>query len=144
MCKGFGKWKVGVVGACYHQDMMHDAAAIPDSTLYCRVTFWQGGLGLGMTTTPKTPSWFDISVDAWALAAESNMVIAMRIGSMVQGGPDAAREAERMVSEKVAANIALGCDLISGKLGSSPEAIVSGSIAHYSKRVVANRKRLSK
>jgi hypothetical protein len=29
-----------------------------------------------------------------------------------------------------------------GKLGNSPEAIVSGSIAHYSKTVVANRKRL--
>jgi hypothetical protein len=29
-----------------------------------------------------------------------------------------------------------------GKLGNSPEAIVSGSIAHYSNTVVANRKRL--
>ena len=95
-----------------------------------------------MTTTPKPPNWFDIGMDAWALAAESNMVIAMRMGSLAQGGPDAAREAERMVTEKVAANITLGCDLMRGKLGSSPEAIVSGSIAHYSKTVVANRKRL--
>jgi len=95
-----------------------------------------------MTTTPKTPNWFDIGMDAWALAAESNMVIAMRIGSLALGGPNAAREAERMVTEKVAANITLGYDLMRGKLGSSPEAIVSGSIAHYSKTVVANRKRL--
>jgi hypothetical protein len=92
----------------------------------------------------KSPNWFDISMDAWALAAESNMVIAMRMGSIALGGPTAAREAERMVSEKVAANIALGCDLMTGKLGSSPEAIMSGSIAHYSKSVVANRKRLAK
>ena len=92
----------------------------------------------------KSPNWFDISMDAWALAAESNMVIAMRMGSIALGGPTAAREAERMVSEKVAANIALGCDLMTGKLGSSPEAILSGSIAHYSKSVVANRKRLAK
>jgi hypothetical protein len=49
-----------------------------------------------------------------------------------------------MVSEKVAANMALGFDLMTGKLGSSPEAIMSGSIAHYSKSVVANRKRLGK
>lgn len=83
-------------------------------------------------------------MDAWALAAESNMVIAMRMGSIALGGPTAAREAERMVSEKVAANIALGCDLMTGKLGSSPEAIMSSSIAHYSKSVVANRKRLAK
>lgn len=97
-----------------------------------------------MTSTTKSPSWFDISMDAWALAAESNMVIAMRMGSLALGGPAAAKEAERMVSEKVAANIALGFDLMSGKLGSSPEAIMSGSIAHYSKSVVANRKRLGK
>ena len=95
-----------------------------------------------MTTTPKNPNWFDIGMDAWALAAESNMVIAMRIGSLAQGGPAAVQEVERMVTEKVAANIALGCDLMTGKLGSSPEAIISGSIAHYAKSVVANRKRL--
>lgn len=97
-----------------------------------------------MTRTPTAPNWFNISMDAWALAAESSMVIAMRMAGIAIGGPAAAREAERMVSEKVAANISLGMDLMSGKLGSSPEQIVSGSIAHYSKSVVANRKRLSK
>ena len=62
-------------------------------------------------TKPKNPSWFDISMDAFALAAESNMVIAARLGSLALGGPNAVREAERMVSEKVAANLALGADL---------------------------------
>ena len=97
-----------------------------------------------MTRNKKNPNWFEISMDAWALAAESNMVIAMRMGSLAFGGPKAVSEAERMVSEKVAANRALGMDLMTGKLGSSPEAIMSGSIAHYSKSVVANRKRLGK
>ena len=96
-----------------------------------------------MTETSKKPNWFDIGMDAWALAAESNMVIAMRIGSLAQGGPAAAQDAGRMVSEKVTANVALCCDLMTGKLGSSPEAIFSASIAHYAKSVVANRKRLS-
>ncbi len=96
-----------------------------------------------MTATPENPSWFDISMDAWALAAESNIVIAMRIGRLAQGGPAAVQEAGRMVIEKVAAHLALGCDLMTGKLGSSPEAIISASIAHYSKSVGANRKRLS-
>ena len=72
------------------------------------------------------------------------MVIAMRLGSMAFGGPAAAKEAERMVAEKVAANIALGMDLMTGKFGMRPEAIMSGSIAHYSKAVVANRQRLGK
>ena len=93
-------------------------------------------------TKTKNPNWFDISMDAWALAAESNMVIAARLGSLALGGPNAAREAERMVSEKVAANMALGVDLMTGKLGLSPESVMSGSIAHYSKSVTANRKRL--
>jgi hypothetical protein len=93
-------------------------------------------------TKTKNPNWFDISMDAWALAAESNMVIAARLGSLALGGPNAAREAERMVSEKVAANMALGVDLMTGKHGLSPESVMSGSIAHYSKSVTANRKRL--
>lgn len=93
-------------------------------------------------TKTKNPNWFDISMDAWALAAESNMVSAARLGSLALGGPNAAREAERMVSEKVAANMALGVDLMTGKHGLSPESVMSGSIAHYSKSVTANRKRL--
>ena len=93
-------------------------------------------------TKTKNPNWFDISMDAWALAAEANMVIAARLGSLALGGPNAAREAERMVSEKVAANMALGVDLMTGKHGLSPESVMSGSIAHYSKSVTANRKRL--
>lgn len=95
-----------------------------------------------MTYKTKTANWLSISIDAWVLAVESNMVIAMRLGSMAFGGPAAAKEAERMVAEKVAANIALGMDLMTGKFGMRPEAIMSGSIAHYSKAVVANRRRL--
>lgn len=88
------------------------------------------------------PNWFSVGMDAWALAAESNMVIAMRMGALAFGGPSAAKEAERMVSEKLSASMALGADLVSGKLGSSPEQIMSSSIAHYSQTVTANRKRL--
>lgn len=97
-----------------------------------------------MTNNTKSANWLNISMDAWALAVESNMVIAMRLGSMAFGGPAAAKEAERMVAEKVSANIALGMDLMTGKFGLRPEAILSGSIAHYSKAVVANRRRLGK
>jgi hypothetical protein len=95
-----------------------------------------------MTRKTKTANWFTIGMDAWALVAESNIVIAQRLGSMAFGGPAAAREAERMVSEKVSANMALGYDLMTGKFGMQPEAILSGIIAHYSKTVVANRQRL--
>ena len=97
-----------------------------------------------MPRKTKSPNWFSIGLDAWALGAEAHTVIAMRMGTMAMGGPAAAREAERMFSEKVAANIALGMNLATGKLGSSPETILSGSIAHYSRRVSRNRRRLMK
>ena len=97
-----------------------------------------------MPPKTKNPNWFTIGMDAWALAAESNMVIAMRMGELAFGGPTAAREAQRMVSEKVASNMALGIDLATGKYGTSPEHILSGSIAHYSRTVVANRQRLGR
>jgi hypothetical protein len=97
-----------------------------------------------MTRKTKTPNWFGIGMDAWALAAESNIVIAQRMSAMAFGGPAAAKEAERMVSEKVAANMALGLNLMNGKLGASPESIMSGSIAHYSRRVRSNRRRLAR
>jgi hypothetical protein len=97
-----------------------------------------------MAQKSKSSNWFEIGMDVWALAAESNMVIAQRMGQMAFGGPKAYREAERMVSEKVVANMALGVNLMTGKLGSSPESIMSGSIAHYSRRVRSNRRRLGK
>lgn len=92
----------------------------------------------------KSSNWFGIGMDAWMLGAEANMVIAMRMGAMAMGGPKAAAEAERMVSEKVAASMALGLDIATGKHGSSPESVISGSIKHYSRSVTANRKRLAK
>ena len=92
----------------------------------------------------SAPNWLSIGMDAWMLAAESNMVIAMRMGTMALGGTTAAREAERMVSEKVAANMALGLDIATGKHGTTPEQVMSGSIKHYSRSVTANRRRLAK
>ena len=95
-------------------------------------------------TKTKSYSWFGIGMDAWALAAESNMVIAMRLGALATGGPNAAREAHLMVSEKVNASLSFGMELATGKLGSSPEAIVSNSIEHYAREVRSNRRRLAK
>ncbi len=92
----------------------------------------------------KSANWLDIGMDAWMLGAEANMVIAMRIGTMAMGGPKAAAETERMISEKVAANMTLGLDIATGKHGSSPESVLSGSLKHYAHSVSANRKRLAK
>ncbi len=97
-----------------------------------------------MTYKPKPPTWLGIGIDAWTLAADANMVIAMRIGAMAMGGPAATREARLMVDEKLATNMALGIELMTGKLGSNPASIASNSLAHYSAKVRANRRRLAK
>lgn len=97
-----------------------------------------------MTSRTPSPNWFGIGLDAWSLAAESNMVIEMRLGAMASGGPAATREVQRMFSEKLSASVELGLDLATGKLGTSPEQIMSRSIAHYSRKVKSNRRRLAK
>jgi hypothetical protein len=77
--------------------------------------------------------WFNMTM----LAAESQRVIWLRMMKLAAGGPAAARETEKMVSEKVmAAAIATGRALTGG----TPNAIVKG----YRKKVRANKRRLSR
>jgi hypothetical protein len=85
-----------------------------------------------------------LAFDSWMLGAEAASVIAMRTARLAMGGAAAQAEAQRMVSEKALAAFALGADLASGKLGSTPETIARRTVAHYGKRVRANRRRLSK
>jgi hypothetical protein len=71
------------------------------------------------------------------LAAESQRVIWLRMMKLSAGGPAAARETRKMVSEKVmAAAIAGGRAMTGG----TPTAIVKG----YRKKVRANKRRLSR
>ena len=87
--------------------------------------------------------WLNIGMEAWWLAGEAAAVVMMRSAALALGGDRAYREAHMMVTEKAEASAALGAALMTGKLGSSPESITRGTVAHYRKRVRANRKRLS-
>ena len=78
------------------------------------------------------------------LAVEASEVVRLRCEKLSHGDEAAGQEAVLMVSEKVASNMALGMDIATGKHGLSAEQITSGSIAHYSKSVKANRRRLAK
>ena len=91
----------------------------------------------------NTKTWFAIGIDAWNLTGEATWVIGMRLARMAQGGSRAEREATLMVSEKVASGIELGMAIATGRMGHSPEAITSGTIAHYRRDVRANRDRLA-
>ena len=85
-----------------------------------------------------------LAFDSWMLGAEAASVIALRTAKLAMGGAEAQAEAQRMISEKAVAAFALGTALATGKLGSRPETIARRTLAHYGKRIRANRKRLSK
>ena len=89
----------------------------------------------------RTNPWIKIGFDAWWLTLEASSVIGLRALKLAAGGASAAAESRRMVSEKIAAGLAL-----TGKLGMSrpgPRAAAT-TLSHYRRRVRANRKRLTK
>ena len=100
-----------------------------------------------MSKTPaKAPwkSWPELAIEGWMLGAEMSAVIWLRSLRMMTGGRLATREAERMVGEKVTAAMTLVPAILAGGLGQSAEEATGRAIAHYSKPVRANRKRLSR
>ena len=97
--------------------------------------------------TRRTPGLFDwpmVALDSWMLANEAAWVISLRCAKLAAGGTVANREAVTMVAEKMQAQAELASALATGAFGSDPSQVASRTIAHYSKRVRANRKRLSR
>jgi hypothetical protein len=92
----------------------------------------------------RSNPWFDVSLDAWRLAIEASAVIGLRTLKIAAGGPAGQAEARLMVDEKIAAGFDLQAKAISGGLGGSPAAAASATLAHYQRKVTANRRRLLK
>lgn len=88
-------------------------------------------------------SWPELAFQSWLLMGEASMVICLRSMRLMMGGPMAAREAQRMVSEKLTANMTLGTALMAGGLTQTPEDLSAAALAHYARPVRANRRRLS-
>ena len=95
-----------------------------------------------MPRTKPTAEWTSLMVDASRLWADAGMVVALRSWRMMGGGSAAAREFERMVSEKVEAGFELAGALAGGRV-KSPEAAAREALGVYGKRVRGNRRRLS-
>jgi len=68
----------------------------------------------------------------------------LRTIKMAAGGPAGAAEAERMVSEKIDAAFALQKRAMTGDLGATPVGVSARTLAHYQRKVSANRRRLCK
>lgn len=88
--------------------------------------------------------WTRLTFDAWRLAMEANTVIAHRALIIIAGGPGAQAEANRMVAEKIDAGIALQTLAFTGGLGATPQQAARKTLAHYRRKVRANRRRLAR
>ena len=82
--------------------------------------------------------------DAWRLGMEASTVIGLRTLKIARGGAHADAEARRMVSEKVDAGLALQTQAFTGGLGATPASASARTLAHYRRKVRANRRRLMK
>ncbi len=89
-------------------------------------------------------AWLRLGWNAWALGMEASAVIGLRTMKIAAGGAAAEAEALRMVSEKVEAAAALQAMAMTGALGFTAQAASSKAVAHYRRKVQANRRRLTK
>lgn len=88
--------------------------------------------------------WFGIGLDAWRLGLEASSVIGLRTLKIAQGGAAGRAEADRMVSEKIEAGVDLQARAVTGRLGSTPASASARTLAHYRRKVNANRRRLTR
>ena len=82
-------------------------------------------------------SWYKLGMDATMLAIESQQVIGLRLIALAAGGAAGQAEAQRMVTEKVAA---AGEAALMVATGASTAKVIAG----YRRKVRANARRLSK
>lgn len=93
---------------------------------------------------PRANPWLKIGLDAWSLGLEASGVAALRMMKLAAGGPAAEAESRRMVAEKMDALQALQVRALTGALGVTAPAATARTLAHYRRRVRANRRRLAK
>ncbi len=92
----------------------------------------------------KTTNWASIGFDTWLLGFEAASVIGLRTLKIAAGGTAAVREADLMLREKLEATAQLQMRVATGTLGRTPAAAARGTVAHYRKKVRANRRRLAR
>lgn len=88
---------------------------------------------------------FSFYMRASLLAWEAQQVIALRMMRFALGGAPAQRELQRMMTEKSLAAFQIGTTAWLGLAsGRSGEAVAKTAVSGYSRRVRANRRRLTK
>lgn len=90
----------------------------------------------------RNSSWIRVGLNAWSLGVEASSVIARRMFKLGAGGPAAQKEARRMIDEKISAGIALQKLAMTGQLGRTAHSVATKTLAHYRRKVRANKRRL--
>ena len=88
--------------------------------------------------------WRNLWFDTWALGLEASTVITLRTMKIGTGGIAADAETRKMVEEKIEAGVALQQLAMRGALGTSAVGAAAKTVAHYRRKVRANRRRLTK
>jgi hypothetical protein len=90
-----------------------------------------------------TNSWFGLAFDAFQLGLEAQTVIGLRLARIAQGDAAALAEANLMVAEKAQALAELQARVALSAIG-GPQVTPRHTLAHYRRKVRANRRRLSR
>ena len=89
--------------------------------------------------------WLSLSLKAFQLGLEAQTVIALRMLRLAAGGAKARTEANRMVTEKVAAAAeAQTAAAVAAARGSKTHVVAGKTLNAYRKRIRANKRRLSR
>lgn len=135
----------------YALSVHHDAVSIPkidafsgnectSVALFRSEARNEGGHSMGMWS-----AWLGLSLQGARLAWEAQNVIALRLMRLAQGGSRGQSEAQRMVTEKVAALVEAQASAATAAMtGQNSHRIAKKVIGVYRKRVSKNRRRLAR
>ena len=87
-------------------------------------------------------TWMKLGIDAWALGWQATQVMGLRTARLAEGGPAAGMEAWLMCAEKWQSAAELQTELLLEGPTAGPEASTRRALAHYRRKVAANRRRL--
>jgi hypothetical protein len=88
--------------------------------------------------------WLVLSLRAIQIGVEAQTVVALRLMRLAGGGADAQDEAQRMVTEKIAALAEAQTAAVSAFLnGDRDHMVAAKALGAFKKRIRANKRRLS-
>ncbi len=94
--------------------------------------------------SPAPHSWLLVWANACSLGFEASSVIGLRTMKLAAGGKAAAKEAQKMIREKIETGLTLQGKALRGDLGATALGAAAKSLDLYRQKVRANRTRLAK